>query len=632
MRYYEGGRAQHAPVGGSGVIVTPQGHVLTNYHVVKNTTRVVCTLPTGERIETTVLAHDPLTDLSVLKLRTEKRANPKAPLPYAKLGDSDRLQSGDPVLAMGNPLMLSSSVTLGIVSNPRRVFTDFTSTQLEEMELDSGERTGMFTRWIQHDALILPGNSGGPLVNLRGEVVGINELGGAGLGFAIPSNIAKQLLHQVLTYGSVRRGWLGCSILPVEKLGRQTGALIASVVPNSPAEKAGLAPGDILLAIDKKPVNARFFEEVPLVYQRIAALPVGKKVPIRFLRQGQERTVMAVVGLMERSVGEEEEFRELGVTVQELTAHLARIRHLPTKAGVLVTGLRPGYPFENAQPQISVGDLIVAVQGQPTPNLAAFRKTLQNMQGEEEILITYWRQEEQLLTVVKRHKEESSESGGELPKPWLGIKTQVLTPEVAKALKIPEAKGFRITEVYPWTEANKAGLKVGDVITALNGEPLEAYRPQDAEDLRRMIEEHSIGETVELSLLRNGKPMKVPLVLEEPPPSGDKAKKARQEEFEFTVREITMLDRMKHRWQKDQKGLLVIEVETGGWAHMAGLRLDDLILAINGQPVESVDSFQKRMAHLLQSKPKVITLFVRRGVQTHFVFIEPDWAKLKQTP
>src|SRR5207248_1583561 len=161
-------RAQRTPAGGSGVIVSPQGHVLTNYHVAGNTTRIMCTLPSGESIEAKVICHDPPTDLSVLKLLTEKRANPADPLPYVPLGDSDKLEVGQTVIAIGNPLMLSSSLTVGVVSNPHRVFTDFTGTQMEEMELEPDEKTGMFTRWIQHDALILPGNSGGPLVNLRG--------------------------------------------------------------------------------------------------------------------------------------------------------------------------------------------------------------------------------------------------------------------------------------------------------------------------------------------------------------------------------------------------------------------------------------------------------------------------------
>src|SRR5258708_27753513 len=162
MRFYEGGRAQRTPGGGSGVSVTPEGHVITNYHVAGNTTRIICTLSDGKSIEATVIAHDIPSDLSVLKLRAEKRTGSSVPLPYARLGDSETLRVGEPVIAMGNPLMLSSSLTVGGCSNPKRVLTNFMATEMEEQELDQDQKTGMFTRWIQPDAVILPGNSGGP--------------------------------------------------------------------------------------------------------------------------------------------------------------------------------------------------------------------------------------------------------------------------------------------------------------------------------------------------------------------------------------------------------------------------------------------------------------------------------------
>src|SRR4029079_2056632 len=175
QRFSEG-RAERYPGAGSGVIVTPQGHVLTNFHVAGNTTRIDCTLTDGRVVSATVVAHDPLTDISVLELAGKNGETS----PHADFGDSDALRVGDTVFAMGNPLALSSSMTEGIVSNPARVFTDFTGNEIEQLDVAEGEPSGLFTRWIQHDALILPGNSGGPLVDVDGHVVGINELGGEG--------------------------------------------------------------------------------------------------------------------------------------------------------------------------------------------------------------------------------------------------------------------------------------------------------------------------------------------------------------------------------------------------------------------------------------------------------------------
>lgn len=622
-RYFSEGRAQRAPAGGSGVIVTPQGHVLTNYHVAGNSTRITCRLTTGETLEATVVAHDPLTDLSVLKLR----ADPNRRFPYAPLGHSDTLKVGEYVLAMGNPMMLSSSTTLGIVSNTRRVFTDFTQTELEEMELDEGESTGLLTRWIQHDALILPGNSGGPLVNLRGEVVGINELGDSGMGFAIPANLARQVLQQVLKTGRIQRGWLGVTVLPVEKLGRETGVLVSFVFPGSPAQKAGIQPGDIILSIDGSVTNARFFEEIPLFYQRIAGFPVGRKVAVRLLRGGREQKVTIVVAQWERSVGEEEEFREAGITAQNITRAMVVSRKLTTQQGVLVTGVRPGYPCDSARPNLKRGDVITSVNGKATPNLSALRQAF-NSAKDAEAVVHFRRGEERLVTVVKLLSPPPDTMGGELAKPWLGVKTQVVTSDVAKAVGVEEARGFRITEVYPWTEVGKAGLRVGDIILAVNDTELSASRPQDADELRRIIENLSIGEKVDLTILRAGKRQKVAVALVETPASAESARKVRQKEFEFVVREVTPLDRMENRWSRDQKGVIVVECTTGGWAQLAGLRADDLILSINGMLIADTQAFEQVMAHVVKERPKVTRIFLRRNGRTHFVFIEPDWAKL----
>ncbi len=625
-RFYTGGRAQKAPAGGSGVIVSPEGVVITNYHVAGNTTHITCTLTNGEALEAKVITHDPLSDLSILKMQIAKRIDSKAPLPYAALGNSDTLQVGDYVLAMGNPMMLSSSVTLGIVSNTKRVFTDFTGSNIAEMDLEEGEKTGLFTRWIQHDALILPGNSGGPLVNLKGEVVGINELGGGGVGFAIPATIVSQILKQALDNGKIARGWLGLTFLPVNKIGRETGALISSVWPGSPTERANIIPGDILLSINGEPTTARFFEEIPLVYQRIAALQIGAKVKLTLLHGSEIHTIEATVDPMERSLGTEEEEREMGVTVRDITDTMALEEHFPNKDGALVTGVRPGFPFEAAQPPVLQGDVILSVGSMPTSNPEAFRKALKSI-NQQEFVVSLRRGKENLLTVVKVKSDKSNAEGTELPKAWLGVKTQVLTPEVAKAMHLSEAKGFRITEVYSYTEAAKSGFKIGDVITAVNKDFLKSFRPQDSEDLKRLIEDLNIGDRAELSILRDGKPLKLQVAMEAVPTTSDQAAKSQDKELEFNVRDILPIDRMERSWKKDQNGVLVTEVTAGGSASIAGLMVEDLILGINGEPIENIEKFDKQMKIVYSKKPKIIQIFLRRDQQTHFVFIEPDWQK-----
>jgi serine protease Do len=620
------GRAVREPGAGSGVIVSAEGHVLTNFHVAGDATRITATLTDGEVLDADVVAHDPPTDLSVLKLRLDRRGAGAAPLRPASFSQRT-LEVGDPVLAMGNPLTLSSSVTLGIVSNAHRVFTDFLGNQIEDVDLGDGGPTGLFTQWIQHDALILPGNSGGPLVDLDGKVVGINELGGGGMGFAIPAAIAREVLAAALADGRVRRAWLGFAVLPVTKLGRSDGALVSSVVPGSPAERAGLRAGDVLVALGGRPVAVRFFPEVPELYRRVAELPIGAAVELTVERSGTRVPLAAAPEEMEVARGRQAEFRRLGLTAQELTGPMALARQLEARSGLLVTSLRAGFPAAGARPPLQVGDLVTAVGEHPVRTLPDLSAALAAVRAPE-VLVELRRDEERLLSVVQLSEPESARWGGELPKPWLGIETQVLTPELARLLGTPDLRGFRVCEVYPRTEAAAAGLRPGDVVVALDDEPVEAERIQDAENLEREIESRAIGDRIALAIVRDGQRTSLDVRLEARPRSAEEARSARQRELEFGVREVTFFDRIEHHWDKDQQGVVVTEVTPGGWAQMAGLDSGDLIQSIGGEPVADVAGFERAMAAVVAQRPAVVPIFLRRGWRTSFVFLEPKWSEL----
>ncbi len=621
---YGGGRSVRSPGAGSGVIVSPAGHVITNYHVAGDAARIVCRLTSKESIEATVVAHDPLTDLSVLQLKLDTRPNRNDPIPFARIGNSDELTTGDYVLAMGNPMALSSSMTLGIVSNPQRVFSSFTGSDMDEMDLGEGQVTGTFTRWIQHDALILPGNSGGPLVNLKGEVVGINELGGNGVGFAIPSNLVAHVLNQALAHGEVVRGWFGVTIFPVERMGRDTGVLVASVQPGSPAEKAGLVPGDVVLALDGKACDAKYFEEVPLTYKRFADYAPGAKVAVRYLRGEEVKETVLEVARMEPYLADEQEVKSLGITVRDITGPMALLRRYPSEDGVLVTSLRPGFPANEAKPAVEGGDVLMELDGQPITDYAALTAIVEKAGKKEGILLRFRRKNDQMVTVLDTSDKPKPTPGGELPKAWLGLRTQVLTTEVAKALGLGTTKGFRVTQVFPGTEAEKAGLAVGDILTALNGEALKAYRAQDAEMLRRRVETLVIGEKARLTVLRDGGEKEIEVVLEETPGTAAEVKTGADEFLEYKVRGITFGDRVENRWPLDQKGVIVTEVTMGGWAFLAGLQTGDLIQRIDGKDVADVDAFAAEAKRIAEQKPRLTTLFVVRGYRTAFVFVQPD--------
>ncbi len=627
---FSGGRMERFPSAGSGVIVSPAGHVLTNFHVAGDSTRLFCRLPSKEQIEAEVVVHDPLTDLSVIKLKLDTRRDRNLPIPYAKLGDSSKLGVGQPVLAMGNPLTLSSSMTLGIVGNPSRVFTSFTGSSMDDMDLGEGQVTGLFTKWIQHDALILPGNSGGPLVNLRGEVVGINELGGSGVGFAIPSNLASYVLNQAMAYGEIRRGWFGVTVFPVEKMGLKRGALVSSLQPGGPAEKAGLVPGDVITAIDGEPVDGVFFEDVPMIYKRLSDFVAGSVATVSYRRAGAEKTADVTVAPMERYLGDEHEIKNVGVSVREITGPMALFRRWPDANGVLVTGVRPGFPADDAKPGLQGGDVVLELDGKPITTWTSFRDIAEKLGKKAGIRVRMRRGNDDLVTVLDTSKKPPESLGAELPKAWLGAATQVVTPDVASALGAKDLRGFRITQVYPGTEAAKAGLKVGDVLTAMNGSALNASRIQDAEVLKRRIENMSVGEDAEFKVVRDGKEQTIKVVLQETPNTAAEAKTATNVGLEFKVRSIVFTDRVENRWPEDQKGVIVTEVTRGGWASLGGLESGDLILRMQEQPVDDIPGFEALVKKLDEAKPETVSIFVRRGYRTNYVFVQQDVREKKK--
>ncbi|HBF35079.1 TPA: hypothetical protein DDW35_11015, partial [Candidatus Sumerlaeota bacterium] len=252
--YPNEGRISKEAGSGSGAIISKEGHVITNHHVAGRAKRALCRMPDGEEIEATLVGSDALADIAILKLDLKGRKDPNKPLPVAAFGNSSKVRVGDRVLAMGSPMGMTQTVTLGIVSNTELMLPVFAESGFE----NDGEQTGSLVRWIGHDASIYPGNSGGPLVSFDGEIIGINEVGLAGIGGAIPSDIAQSIAKQLIETGDVKRSWIGAGCQPrLKSASEEKGALICSVLPNSPAAKAGVLPGDLMLTFDGAATDAR---------------------------------------------------------------------------------------------------------------------------------------------------------------------------------------------------------------------------------------------------------------------------------------------------------------------------------------------------------------------------------------
>lgn len=621
-RYREGRELKYQG-SGSGVIISSEGHVVTNHHVAGHATRLLCTLTTKEEIEAELVGTDALTDIAVIKLKNDG----SRVFPVATFGDSSKAQVGDHVLAMGSPMALSQSVTLGIVSNTEMVMPRFLG-YWGRIKLD-GEDVGAFVRWIGHDAAIYGGNSGGPLVNLRGEIIGINEIR-VSLSGAIPGNLAKGVAETLIQHGDVRRSWLGLEVQPLLKHSEsERGALVSGTINDSPAAAAGIESGDILIRLAGVDVNVRFDEELPQLNRAMAELPIGEEVEAVVLRDGEELKFVMTAEEREEIFPQEHELKQWGITARDISFVIAKEMKRDDQEGMLVTSVRPGGPAGEAKPKINRKDVIVEVNGQPVRNLNELVDITRELtEGQTEpvrSVVGFERKTKRYITVVEVGIREIEDPGREIRKAWLPVETQVLTRELADQLGQPDLTGFVVTELYPGTSAEEAGLQVGDFILAVDGEPLEASAPEEYEELPALIRQYKIGSTTELKVLRAGEELLVTVELARSPKLSREMKKYRDENFEFTARDITFFDKAEEKWEETQRGVLVHEVRPGGWAALGYLDVGDLILEIDDAPIGDVEAFEAKMKEIASAEPKVVLFRVLRGIHTLFLEFEPKW-------
>jgi serine protease Do len=620
-QYFQGREVKYE-ASGSGVIISKQGHVITNHHVAGHATRIVCILPDNEEVEAELVGTDALADIAVLKLKSDGKRE-FAPVEF---GDSALMQVGDSVLAMGSPLAMSQSVTLGIISNTKMVMPEVFSSS--RFTLD-GEDVGSLVRWLGHDADIFPGNSGGPLVNLKGEVIGINEIS-YGLSGAIPGNLAQNVARQLIEKGSVSRSWLGVEIQPLLKSDKEErGVLISDVVEDSPAAKADIQSGDLLVRLAGKNVLVRYSEEIPLLNQMVASLPVGQEIEAVIVHDGKGKSVKLRTAEREQTERKTFELKQWGITVRDISALAAREMKLKSRDGVIVTSVRPGGPGNDAKPPVEGTDVLVEINGAPVRNVAEMQQITDRITaGQSKPVPTrlgFQRRTEQLLTVVKVGIKEIEDPGLEAQKAWLPVTAQAITRDLAEQLGNAGLNGVRVTQVYTNSSAEKAGLKIGDLLLALDGEPIQASQPGDEEVLNAMVRQYKIGTMATLTALRGAEKLSLPVELVRSPKLEREMKKYRDEDFEFTARDMTFFDKVREERPQERPGALVAEVKDGGWAALGRLNTGDIIMAVDDAPVTDVLSLKEKMKHVAAEKRKTVVLRVERGIHTLYLELEPKW-------
>ncbi len=361
---------------GSGVIVDGKGYILTNYHVVAGAEKITVHLFDGRELKGTVRGTDPRTDLAVVHVEA-------ADLPVAALGDSDKIQVGEWAIAIGSPFGLEETVTVGVISAKGR----------------SGLGTGTYEDFLQTDASINPGNSGGPLVNIDGDVIGINAMiiqPGQGIGFAIPINLAKTIMLELIKTGKVVRPWVGIGLQDITpdlmkffNLKQKEGALISQVYKGSPAEKAGLKVGDVVVEVDG--VKIKGSQDV---VREVLKKKVGQKVHLVILREGKRLDFSVTTAEMPEKIGERGPARParewFGLQVSDVTPDIAKQLGLTKTEGVVITGVEPNSAGQAAG--LRAGDIILEVNRQKILNENDYLSAMEKAKPDQGVLFLMDRQ------------------------------------------------------------------------------------------------------------------------------------------------------------------------------------------------------------------------------------------------
>jgi serine protease Do len=382
-------RERKVPSLGSGFVISKDGYIVTNNHVVEDVDSIKVAFSDGiAQVDAKIVGRDPKTDIALIRVETDQE------LFALPLGDSEKVRPGDWVVAIGNPFGLEHTVTAGIVSAKHRVIGQ-----------------GSYDDFIQTDAAINPGNSGGPLINLAGEVIGINTAinpRANTIGFAVPVNMAKEVLPQLQATGRVTRGWLGVVIQRITPelakefgLADDKGALVSKVMPDGPAAKAGIERGDVIVEFDGHPIAD--WNELP---RQVALTAIDRKVDVVLVRKGDRKTVRAVVGKLEEPETEQLAKAEssgataFGLRVQDVTPEIANQLGLEEPTGAVVTAVAPGSPADEAG--VRRGDVILEVDRYEVKNTAQLQERLE--ESDESTLLLVKRGDSTLFVPLKRAK------------------------------------------------------------------------------------------------------------------------------------------------------------------------------------------------------------------------------------
>lgn len=623
---YVQGRAQLGVSSGSGTIISAHGHVATNAHVTENGKRFRVVLADKSELSAHLVGVDPLSDIAVLQIDQQ----PVAGFRFAHFSEQPVPAAGDVVLAMGAPWGMTHSLSQGVVNNSERLMVSLFQDEADyEQQLGSNQPTARYYAWIQHDAPIAPGNSGGPLVSLDGEIVGINTRGnffGGDMAFAIPAKVAANIVSILIRDGNVARSFFGFGVRSLRSSGWDRGVLVSSVQQGSPAALAGLVPGDRIVGVDGEAVTVAQPEQVPGFLRGLTERPIHATLRLSV------QTAAGSAELHMKSVpyppdlGENIEVKAWGLTLTEVTPSIARARSLASEHGLMVTGVLPGKRAATAQPALQIGDVIGAIDG----NAVATRADIvaigvANGAGAAARVLAFERAGQSLLSALDAEPVVRKDPNlRELPKPWIGVDTQPITATTSRRIHGPDEGGYRVTRVYPGPAA-QAGVQVGDLVLAVDGSVVPVLAGSNDDALQQRIRDADSGAPIQLSVWRAGKLLNVAVVPGAAPDSRGSIKSLSVDWLDLGVRSLGFYDRVQRRLAADSHGVVAERVELGGLGGLAHLAAGDVILRVNDHEVHDLDEFKQLTDRHAQVAGASMSFLVLRAARTRLLFLDAGW-------
>lgn len=624
---YQQGEPVLSVSSGSGTVITAQGHIATNAHVTQNGKSFRVVFYDGRELPAKLIGTDTASDLAVLQAIPPGNET----FPFAKFAENlDDLTPGDTVLAMGAPWGLSNSMSAGVVNNPRRLLVSLFDDEADyEDRLGVDEPTGRYYAWIQHDAAIAPGNSGGPLVDLNGRIVGVNTRGmivGGDLAFAIPGPDAGSVVQRLIANGEIKRVALGFRLRSLKGTRYTEGVLINAVERRSQADKAGLLAGDRIVSLNGDSGTALQPVDVPALQRRIAELPIGSEVVLKVERNDKTLNVKLKANAQPKARGEDLASSPFGISVTELTQPMGRRRQLDDNSGLLITGIRPGGAAAIARPKLQAGDIIRKIDNQPVDEISDLSRIVIAPNAEKHYLFEIERDDEKVISLLLPESNDKVRVPlPELPKSWSGVEVQAISSSLAKDMKIG-SPGYRITRLYPDSPLAKAGAKIGDLLTSLDGQKLKPANDVATEPFHQAVRDVVPESSVVFEAIRDAKPMTFKLSFLPSPISSAGLKTLNLSKLRVEIRELGFYDRVNEHLSVSQTGVILDGVESGGPAGLAHLKRSDIIVKLGKTTINNVEDLRKALdAELAAKSNALIPIIVIRGSENRVLYLDPYW-------